>query len=102
MIALAKQAALAAGDVLLKHYGNIPDEMIRQKTENDFLSFVDEESEQVIIKTIRSRYPQHAFLAEEGGAIENERKTHVGHFQQGRPGHVSPGRLFGHCTERDY
>ncbi len=72
MIALAKQAALAAGDVLLKHYGNIPDEMIRQKTENDFLSFVDEESEQVIIKTIRSRYPQHAFLAEEGGAIENE------------------------------
>ncbi len=72
MIALAKEAALAAGEVLLNHFGNVSDKMIRQKTENDFLSFVDEESERVIIETIRSRFPQHSFLAEESGASENE------------------------------
>ncbi len=72
MIAIAKQAALDAGEILLQHFGNIPEEMIRRKSQNDFLSFVDEESERVIIETIRSRYPQHSFLAEEGGSIESE------------------------------
>lgn len=72
MIELAMQAALEAGDLLLKHFGTIPQEMIRRKSENDFLSFVDEESERVIIRTIRSRYPQHSILAEEGGSIENK------------------------------
>ncbi len=72
MIAIAKQAALAAGEILLQHFGNIPDEMIRRKSQNDFLSFVDEESERAIIETIRSRYPRHSFLAEEGGSIESE------------------------------
>lgn len=71
MIKLAKQAALEAGELLLKHFGNIPEEAIRKKTQNDFLSFVDEQSEQVIIETIRSRYPKHSFLAEEGGSIKS-------------------------------
>jgi len=72
MIELAKQAAFEAGEFLLKHFGNIPEEAIRKKTQNDFLSFVDEQSEQTIIEMIRNRYPEHSFLAEEGGSIENK------------------------------
>ncbi len=74
MIETAKRAAYAAGEILKKHFGKIPQEAVRKKRQNDFLSFVDEESEKKIISTIRLEYPDHAFLAEEGGESgpENE------------------------------
>jgi len=68
MIETAKQAAYAAGDILREHFGRVPEAAVRQKTKNDFLSFVDESSERKIIEVIRSVYPDHAFLAEEQGA----------------------------------
>ncbi len=68
MLETAKKAAYAAGDILREHFGRVPAEAVRQKTKNDFLSFVDETSEQAIIEVIRSVYPGHAFLAEEQGA----------------------------------
>lgn len=71
MIEIARQAALEAGSILMEHYGRVSAEAIRRKSQNDFLSFVDEQSEQVIVETIRSRYPEHTILAEEGGQTEN-------------------------------
>lgn len=68
MLETAKKAAYAAGDILREHFGRVPAEAVRQKTKNDFLSFVDETSEQAIIEVIRSAHPDHAFLAEEQGA----------------------------------
>ena len=72
MIEQAKKAALEAGKILLKHFGNVPRSAVRKKARNDFISFVDEESEEIIIKIIRSAFPDHAILAEEGGAFEND------------------------------
>ncbi len=69
---IALQAARAAGTILNQHFGNVPQDAIRQKTKNDFLSFVDEQSERAIIETIRSRFPDHAFLAEESGRRQTQ------------------------------
>ena len=71
MIEQAKKAALEAGKILLKHFGNVPLSAVRKKARNDFISFVDEKSEETIIKIIRSAFPDHAILAEEGGAFGN-------------------------------
>ena len=63
MITVAKKAAFSAGDILLKHFGNVPEDAIREKTKNDFLSFVDEKAENTIIEAIRSHFPEHSILA---------------------------------------
>ena len=67
MIQIAKEAACSAGEILTEHFGKIPEAAVRQKTKNDFLSFVDEASEKKIVSIIRSAFPNHEFLAEEGG-----------------------------------
>ena len=74
MIEVAKQAALGAGRILTKNFRKIPAHEIRRKLKNDFLSFVDEQSEQLILKTIKKSFPDHAFLAEEigGSAYEHD------------------------------
>jgi len=72
MIEIARQAALEAGAFLLEQYGRVSEKDIRRKTQNDFISFVDEHSEQIIVETIRSRFPTHAFLAEESGQSEDK------------------------------
>jgi len=70
MIEVAKKAAYAAGKILIENFRNLPKEAIRQKSRNDFLSFVDESSEKTIISMIHEKYPDHSILAEEGGASD--------------------------------
>ncbi len=72
MIETAKKAALAAGQIVMEHFRKLPPGAIRSKQKNDFLSFVDEQSEQTIITIIKESFPKHAFLAEESGASRNE------------------------------
>jgi len=67
MIQIAKKAAYAAGEILREHFRKIPDTAIREKTKNDFLSFVDEEAEKKIISIIHKAFPGHSILAEESG-----------------------------------
>ncbi len=68
MIQTAQQAAREAGKILMEHFRKIPAQAIRRKLKNDFISFVDEQSEQTILRIIKNAFPQHAFLAEETGA----------------------------------
>jgi len=68
MLETAKKAAYAGGEILKEHFGMVPQEAVRKKQQNDFLSFVDEESEKKIVEIIRNEFPGHAVLAEEGGA----------------------------------
>jgi len=67
MLETAKKAAYAGGEILKKHFGRIPEEAVRTKARNDFLSFVDEESEKKIVEIIQAEFSGHAILAEEGG-----------------------------------
>lgn len=62
---IAIKAATRAGDFILRHFGSISSGDINQKQPSDFVTFVDKESEKIIIETIRTAYPDHYFLTEE-------------------------------------
>ncbi len=72
MIEVAKQAALAAGEILMENFRKVGKDEIRKKARNDFLSFVDENSEKKIISIIKKAYPEHGILAEETGQSDIE------------------------------
>ncbi len=66
----AIRAAYRAGRILKQYFGNI--HHIRKKGQIDLVSEADTTSEAAIIETIRERFPDHAILAEESGASEQE------------------------------
>lgn len=61
----AVAAARAAGDFMVSRLGSVSSGDIGLKQASDFVTFVDRESEALIIKTIRERFPAHRFFAEE-------------------------------------
>jgi myo-inositol-1(or 4)-monophosphatase len=61
-------AAYKGAEILRGYFGNIP--AVRKKGEKDLVTEADINSEKKIIETIRSRFPHHGFLGEEGGAVE--------------------------------
>ena len=63
----AIELARSAGDVL-KHYSG-RDKLVEFKGRANLVTIADKKSEEVIIRGIRERYPTHAILAEESGAI---------------------------------
>ncbi|OPX34562.1 hypothetical protein B1H10_03410 [candidate division KSB1 bacterium 4484_188] len=65
-IDVAIQAAREAGRYLLENRGKISPENIDEKAQNDFVTFVDQNSEKMIVETILSHFPEHKILAEEG------------------------------------
>jgi myo-inositol-1(or 4)-monophosphatase len=62
---IAFRAAMLAGDLILKNLGRISKDDVNIKQASDFVTRVDRESEQLIIDTIKQKFPKHLFLAEE-------------------------------------
>ncbi len=62
---VAVRAAKIAGNFILDNLGKISKKDVGLKKASDFVTFVDKESERLIIRTIRSYFPEHFFLAEE-------------------------------------
>ncbi len=67
----AVEMARAAGDVL-KHYAN-REKFVELKGRANLVTAADKESEALIIEAIRKRYPDHAILAEESGALSGSK-----------------------------
>jgi myo-inositol-1(or 4)-monophosphatase len=63
---VARQAAQASGDILAGYFRQGIE--MRNKQDCDFVSDADVESERAIIDVIRSAFPDHAILGEEGQA----------------------------------
>jgi len=63
----AVKAARLAGDTAIRYSKRLDELDVRSKERNDFVSQVDLAAEEIIIETIRERYPDHSFLAEESG-----------------------------------
>lgn len=63
----AVKAARAGGDIAMRYLHRVDELDVRTKARNDFVTQVDHAAEDAIIETIRERYPDHAFLAEESG-----------------------------------
>jgi len=70
LIDTAIHAARSGGEVLLANWRNLPHGSVEEKRKNDFVTYADRESEKRIVSAIRARFPQDAFLGEEGGAQE--------------------------------
>ncbi|HUI58981.1 MAG TPA: inositol monophosphatase family protein [Steroidobacteraceae bacterium] len=68
MVNVAVKAARRAGRIINQASGNLDVLTVRHKSLNDLVSEVDRASEEAIIDTLKSAYPDHAILAEESGA----------------------------------
>ncbi|MBL8518848.1 MAG: inositol monophosphatase [Betaproteobacteria bacterium] len=67
MLNIAVKAARRAGSIINRASFDLDKLTIVKKQQNDFVTEVDQAAEQAIIRTIAEAYPDHAFLAEEGG-----------------------------------
>jgi len=68
MLNIAVKAARRAGGIINRASRNLDVIAYKEKAANDFVSEVDREAEQAIIRTLLEAYPNHAILAEESGA----------------------------------
>lgn len=67
MLNIAVRAARSAGDIIARSLDHVDTLTISAKGENDFVSDVDKQAEQAIIRTLQKAYPDHSILAEESG-----------------------------------
>jgi myo-inositol-1(or 4)-monophosphatase len=68
MLNTAVKAARRAGNIISRATRNLDLVAVKEKAANDFVSEVDREAEQAIIRILHDAYPGHAILAEESGA----------------------------------
>ena len=67
LVNIAVSAARLASRPILHAMDNMDKVKTSSKGHNDFVTSVDEKSEQIIIETIKAAYPEHSILAEESG-----------------------------------
>ena len=68
MLNIAVRAARRAGNIITRASRNLDAVAFKEKAANDFVSEVDSEAEQAVIRTLHEAYPGHSILAEESGA----------------------------------
>jgi myo-inositol-1(or 4)-monophosphatase len=71
MLNTAVKAARKAGAIINRASLDIDLVQVSAKGRSDFVTEVDRAAEEAIIDTLRTAYPQHAFLAEESGASDS-------------------------------
>jgi len=74
---VAVRAARAAGAIILRYMNRVDNLRIEEKASMDFASEVDRLAEAEITRELRRAYPDHAILAEEGGASGKSDKVWV-------------------------
>ncbi len=64
---IAIRAARSAGKLLLRYSDRLDQIQVETKSRNDFVSEMDRAAEATIMQELRSRFPDHAIMAEESG-----------------------------------
>ncbi len=72
MLNTAVKAARRAGGIINRASQNLDLLHVSRKSHSDFVSEVDSNAEEVIIKVILEAYPKHSILAEESGATGDQ------------------------------
>ncbi len=67
---VAKQAALEAGKVILKHFGQTLKLSLKNGDKSDFVTKADLEAERLIVKIITANFKDHNLIAEEEKKID--------------------------------
>ena len=71
MLEFARNTAKEAGNILMKHFGNIA--LIERKSSDvDLLTIADTESEAFILEKIHSLHPDHHIIAEESAVTKGD------------------------------
>lgn len=65
----AVKAARRGGDSAMRYINRLHQLKVKSKARNEFVTQVDHAAEEAVIETIRERYPDHAFVAEERGEL---------------------------------
>lgn len=65
-IKIAKEASLTAGKFLMENFGKLNTKDIEEKSTNSFVTYVDKQSEKMIVDMIKYNFPDHSIIAEEG------------------------------------
>jgi myo-inositol-1(or 4)-monophosphatase len=68
MLTIAVKAARRAGNIINRASLDLDRLTVRQKSQNDFVSEVDQAAEDAIIEILLESYPSHQILAEESGS----------------------------------
>jgi myo-inositol-1(or 4)-monophosphatase len=68
MLNMAVRAARSAGNLIVRYVDRVDSLTVSSKDHNDFVSEVDRQAEEEIVRILRRAYPSHGILAEEGGA----------------------------------
>lgn len=69
-IRVAKEAAAISGEFLMENLGGLTSEDVEEKSKNSFVTYVDKQSESMIVGHIKKHFPDHAIIAEESGVQE--------------------------------
>ena len=78
MLNTAVKAARAAGAIINRAALDVESVRVSKKMENDFVTEVDQASENAIIETLLTAYPSHGILAEESGRTHgNPHAEHI-------------------------
>lgn len=77
MVNTAVKAAREAGNQIVRQYGRMDRVRVSAKGLNDFVSDVDRQAEDTIVRVLLGAYPDHGILAEESGRREGADPDHV-------------------------
>lgn len=69
---VASEAAASAGKFLMQNLGKLNPEDVEEKSRNSFVTYVDKQSEKLIIDRIKKHFPEHSIIAEEGSAARTK------------------------------
>lgn len=67
MLNIATRAARKAGQRIMRGYDRLDKVKVSRKAQNEYVTEVDHEAEEIIIETLKESYPTHGFLGEESG-----------------------------------
>lgn len=67
MLTIAVRAARSAGDFMVRYLDRLDGVEIDLKGQNDYVTEIDRRAEEIVIRTLRDAYPDHAFVGEESG-----------------------------------
>ncbi|MCD8524929.1 MAG: inositol monophosphatase [Gammaproteobacteria bacterium] len=68
---IAIEAGLSASRAILQHFDHLDRLKMTEKSQHDFVSEADLHAEKIIIKTIKTAYPDHGIIAEESTPQES-------------------------------
>ena len=72
MVNMALRIARQAAEIIVHAYQDLENLKVQAKDRNDFVTEVDQASENLIINGLRKAYPDHGFFGEESGHIEGK------------------------------